>query len=111
MSPVTTPLPHLTPSTTCDYIPNSSCTNNTAPGNSTTYSSGRNEALAQIEIFVSGLIFACAVIGNSIVLFVLGTRRKKLSRMNLMIAHLSVADLFVAFFNVLPQLIWDITFR
>ena len=38
-------------------------------------------------------------------------RRKKLSRMNLMIVQLSVADLFVAFFNVLPQIIWDITYR
>ena len=38
-------------------------------------------------------------------------RRKKLSRMNLLISHLALADLFVAFFNILPQLIWDITFR
>ncbi len=37
--------------------------------------------------------------------------RKKLSRMNMMIVHLSLADLFVAFCNVLPQLIWDITYR
>lgn len=57
------------------------------------------------------LIFALAVVGNSVVLLVLALRGKKLSRMNLMIVHLSVADLFVAFFNVLPQLLWDITFR
>ena len=31
--------------------------------------------------------------------------------MHILIAHLSLADLFVAFFEVLPQLIWDITFR
>jgi len=33
----------------------------------------------------------------------------RLSRMNRMIVHLSTADLFVAFFNVLPQLLWDVT--
>ena len=44
-------------------------------------------------------------------LYLLFFRRQKLSRMNLLIAHLAAADLFVAFFNVLPQLIWDITFR
>lgn len=32
-----------------------------------------------------------------------------LSRMDFMIFHLAVADLSVAFFNVLPQLIWDAT--
>ena len=107
MSSVNTPLPHMTLSTTGDYITNSFGTN----GTGTAPSGERNEVLAQFEIFVSGLIFACAVVGNSIDLFVLGTRRKKLCRMNLMIAHLSIADLFVAFFNVLPQLIWDVTFR
>lgn len=31
--------------------------------------------------------------------------------MQILIVHLCLADLFVAFFNVLPQLIWDITFQ
>ena len=71
----------------------------------------RNESLAQIEIAVQAVILFLAIFGNGMVLLVLALRRKKLSRMNLMIAHLSIADLFVAFFNVLPQLIWDITAR
>ena len=29
--------------------------------------------------------------------------------MNFLIMHLALADIFVAFFNILPQLIWDIT--
>jgi len=33
----------------------------------------------------------------------------KLSRMTAMIVHLSCADLFVAVFNILPQLLWDVT--
>ena len=71
----------------------------------------RDEELAKFEVAVQAIIFALAVIGNSIVLLVLFSRHKKLSRMNLMIVHLSVADLFVAFFNVLPQMIWDITYQ
>lgn len=71
----------------------------------------RNEELAKIEIAVQCVILTLALAGNSIVLIVLlGIRNKrKLSRMNLMIVHLSFADLFVAFFNILPQLAWDIT--
>ena len=72
---------------------------------------GRNNDLAKIEIAVQATILAIAVFGNLTVLLVLGTRKKKLSWMNMMIMHLSLADLSVAFFNVLPQLIWDITFR
>lgn len=29
--------------------------------------------------------------------------------MHMFILHLSVADLLVAFFNILPQLLWDIS--
>ena len=71
----------------------------------------RNEELVIIEIAVQAVIMFFAVFGNCIVLLVLCLRGKKLSRMNLLIVHLSLADLFVAFFNILPQLIWDITFR
>jgi len=37
--------------------------------------------------------------------------RCRLSRMDFMLFHLAVADLSVAFFNVLPQLLWDATGR
>ena len=79
-------------------------------GNST---ASRDEGLARVEIILQGVIFALAVFGNGLVLAILFFRLKgkKLSRMNTMIMHLSIADLFVAFFNILPQLIWDITFR
>lgn len=74
---------------------------------------GRNESLAQLEITIQAIILFLAIFGNGIVILVLlgMRRRKKLSRMNMMIVHLSFADLFVAFFNVLPQLAWDITYR
>ncbi|XP_062584899.1 cephalotocin receptor 1-like [Saccostrea cucullata] len=68
----------------------------------------RDETLAQAEISVQVVIFVLAVFGNATVLAVLLPRKK--SRMYLFMMHLSLADLFVAFFNVLPQLIWDITY-
>ncbi|XP_042190688.1 arginine vasopressin receptor 1Aa isoform X1 [Callorhinchus milii] len=72
---------------------------------------GRNENLAKTEISVLGIIFLVAVIGNLSVLMALYKTKKKMSRMHLFIKHLSVADLVVAVFQVLPQFIWDITYR
>ena len=69
----------------------------------------RDEQFAQVEIAVQSVIFALAVLGNGIVVTTLACGKKKLGRMNLMIIHLSLADLFVAFLNVLPQLMWDVT--
>nr|XP_014428823.1 arg8-vasotocin receptor-like isoform X2 [Pelodiscus sinensis] len=69
----------------------------------------RDEQLAQVEIGVLGIIFVTASVGNFILILVLWRRRKKLSRMYVFMLHLSIADLVVAFFQVLPQLIWDIT--
>ncbi|TWW64905.1 arg8-vasotocin receptor-like [Takifugu flavidus] len=69
---------------------------------------GRNEEVAKIEIGVLSLTFVAAVLGNVSVL--LATHRKP-SRVHLFMKHLSLADLVVAFFQVLPQLCWEVTFR
>nr|ADH29725.1 arginine vasopressin receptor 1A [Peromyscus californicus] len=71
----------------------------------------RNEELAKLEIAVLAVIFVVAVLGNSSVLLALHRTPRKTSRMHLFIRHLSLADLAVAFFQVLPQLCWDITYR
>ncbi|ELT90337.1 hypothetical protein CAPTEDRAFT_44722, partial [Capitella teleta] len=69
----------------------------------------RNEDLAKIEVTVQAIIFILAVVSNSLVLVILlCVRRKRLNRVYLMMVHLTCADLFVAFFNVLPQLTEDI---
>lgn len=68
----------------------------------------RDETLAQVEIAVQAVIFVFAVFGNATVLGVLFPRKR--TRMHLFMMHLSLADLFVAFCNVLPQLIWDVTY-
>ncbi|KAJ8382759.1 hypothetical protein SKAU_G00035370 [Synaphobranchus kaupii] len=72
---------------------------------------GRNEEVAKIEITVLSITFVVAVIGNLSVLLAMYNTKKKTSRMHLFIKHLSLADLVVAFFQVLPQLCWKITFR
>lgn len=71
----------------------------------------RNEDLAKLEIAVLAVIFVVALLGNSSVLLALHRTPRKTSRMHLFIRHLSLADLAVTFFQVLPQLCWDITYR
>ncbi|XP_036911600.1 oxytocin receptor [Sturnira hondurensis] len=71
----------------------------------------RNEALARVEVAVLGLILFLALSGNACVLLALRTTRHKHSRLFFFMKHLSIADLVVAVFQVLPQLLWDITFR
>lgn len=84
--------------------------NSTFLTNNSLHFSERNEELAQAEIGVSSAIFSLAVFGNSTVLIVFLLRKRRLTRMHLLMLHLSLADLSVAFFNVLPQLIWDVTY-
>ncbi|XP_026776257.3 vasopressin V2 receptor isoform X1 [Pangasianodon hypophthalmus] len=71
----------------------------------------RDQALAQAEIGVLSLVLALTTLGNSFVLWVLLRRRKHHAPMHLFMINLCVADLVVAFFQVLPQLLWDITER
>lgn len=71
----------------------------------------RDERLAQVEIALLSIIFITAGILNFGVLVVLWRRRKQLSRMRVFVFHLCVADLVVTFFQVCPQLLWDVTDR
>uniref|UniRef100_A0A8C1HV32 Arginine vasopressin receptor 1Ab n=1 Tax=Cyprinus carpio carpio TaxID=630221 RepID=A0A8C1HV32_CYPCA len=94
-------------------IPNPTMVNasNQTTANNDTDPFGRNEDVAKMEITVLGVTFLVAVIGNLCVLLAMHNNKKKSSRMHLFIKHLSLADLVVAFFQVLPQLCWEITFR
>ncbi|XP_077194796.1 vasopressin V1a receptor isoform X2 [Paroedura picta] len=81
-------------------------------GNASSSFYERDEELAKLEIGVLALTFVLAVLGNALVLLALRrTPRQKASRMHLFIRHLSLADLAVAFFQVLPQLCWEVTYR
>jgi len=65
----------------------------------------RDEQLARVEISLLGTILALALLGNGMMAGVLRriSLRRKLTRMNRMMAHLTVADIFVAVCHVLPQ--------
>ncbi|XP_005732679.1 vasopressin V2 receptor [Pundamilia nyererei] len=71
----------------------------------------RDIGLARAEIAVLAVVLALTTLGNSFVLWVLLRRRKHNAPMHIFMVNLCVADLVVAFFQVLPQLIWDITER
>ena len=79
--------------------------------NDTSMSYSRNEVLAKVEISVLAIILYLALFGNIVVVAVLLYRKAKLTRMQLFIIHLAVADIAVALCQVLPQLIMDITYR
>ncbi|XP_061770339.1 arg8-vasotocin receptor-like [Nerophis ophidion] len=71
----------------------------------------RDEALARMEIIVLSVAFVAATVGNASMLLALRVSQRKPSRVHLFMTHLSLADLVVAFFQVLPQLYWQVTFR
>uniref|UniRef100_A0A8C2W886 Arginine vasopressin receptor 2b, tandem duplicate, 1 n=1 Tax=Cyclopterus lumpus TaxID=8103 RepID=A0A8C2W886_CYCLU len=64
-----------------------------------------------VKIALLSIIFITAGILNFGLLLVLWKRRKRLSRMRVFVFQLCVADLVVTFFQVCPQLMWDITDR
>ncbi|XP_040015660.1 vasopressin V2 receptor-like [Xiphias gladius] len=71
----------------------------------------RDESLAKVEITLLSVIFVSATVLNTAVLLVLWRQRKQMSRMRVFVFHLCLADLVVAFFQVCPQLMWEITDR
>ncbi|XP_053723755.1 oxytocin receptor b [Synchiropus splendidus] len=79
--------------------------------NSTVNPLKRNEEVAKVEVAVLVLVLLLALTGNLCVLKAVHSTKHSQSRMYYFMKHLSIADLVVAVFQVLPQLIWDITFR
>uniref|UniRef100_A0A8D0GXR7 Arginine vasopressin receptor 1B n=1 Tax=Sphenodon punctatus TaxID=8508 RepID=A0A8D0GXR7_SPHPU len=67
--------------------------------------------MAKAEIGVLAAILAVATVGNLGVLLAMYRLRKKMTRMHLFIFHLGLTDLGVALFQVLPQMIWEVTYR
>nr|Q90334.1 RecName: Full=Isotocin receptor; Short=ITR [Catostomus commersonii]CAA61050.1 isotocin receptor [Catostomus commersonii] len=90
---------------------NSTVGNETFGGNQTVNPLKRNEEVAKVEVTVLALVLFLALAGNLCVLIAIYTAKHTQSRMYYLMKHLSIADLVVAVFQVLPQLIWDITFR
>ncbi|XP_045582759.2 cephalotocin receptor 1 [Procambarus clarkii] len=86
-------------------------TSNASAAGDSTQASIRDETLVVWEIITLLAIFVLTVLGNVVVLFMLLVRHKKLTRMCYFILSLCVSDLITAFFNVLPQLVWEVTYR
>ncbi|KAM9445374.1 vasopressin V2 receptor [Clarias gariepinus] len=84
---------------------------NSTAGTTNASHAGRDEILAQAEIGILSVILVLTTLSNSFVLWVLLRRRKNKAPMHLFMVNLCVADLVVAFFQILPQLVWDITDR
>ncbi|XP_060695480.1 vasopressin V2 receptor-like [Hemiscyllium ocellatum] len=61
------------------------------------------------KIAVLSFVFVLATLGNCIFLCTLWRKHRKSSRTRLFLFHLCTADLVVAFFQVLPQLLWEVT--
>ncbi|KAB0402442.1 hypothetical protein E2I00_006825, partial [Balaenoptera physalus] len=72
---------------------------------------GQHEFLREPRRGARGQLQPMVASGRQRVLLALHRTPRKTSRMHLFIRHLSLADLAVALFQVLPQLCWDITYR
>ncbi|NP_001265801.1 vasopressin V2 receptor-like [Oryzias latipes] len=67
----------------------------------------RDALLAVAEVVVLAVILVMALLSNGMVLMVLLRRGKRHSPLHQFMLNLCVADLVVALFQVLPQLVWD----
>ena len=86
-----------TPSSASD--PNATTSNMTSSSSSSLFTA---------KVTVQAVILALAIFGNSCLLLVMRVRKRHYTRMQIFIIHLCFADMLVAFFNILPQLIWEI---
>ncbi|XP_078099340.1 arginine vasopressin receptor 2, like [Sander vitreus] len=66
---------------------------------------------ALIRVGILGLVFVLATCGNLFFLDALWKKRKRNTKTQLFLLHLCLADLVVAFFQVLPQFLMEITHR
>ncbi|XP_078112015.1 vasopressin V2 receptor-like [Sander vitreus] len=67
----------------------------------------RDAVLAVAEVVVLAIILVMALFGNGLVLVVLLRRRGHHNPLHQFMLNLCLADLVVALFQVLPQLVWD----
>ncbi|XP_076578960.1 arginine vasopressin receptor 2, like [Chaetodon auriga] len=72
---------------------------------------GAHEHFAHVRAAILGLVFVLATCANLVLLGTLWKKRKKHTRTQLFLLHLCLADLVVAFFQVLPQFLIEITHR
>eukprot|EP00061_Rhincodon_typus_P008615 g31377.t1 len=86
---------------------NESCTQRESSSANGTLPTGNRPVAAKIAVL--SFVFVLATLGNCIFLCTLWRKRRNSSRTRLFLFHLCTADLVVAFFQVLPQLLWEVT--
>ncbi|KAH3695213.1 hypothetical protein DPMN_082670 [Dreissena polymorpha] len=72
------------------------------------YNNPSDNDLFLTRVIVQCVILALAIFGNVVLFITMRMRKRALTRVHWFILHLCLADLLVAFFNILPQLIWDV---
>ncbi|CAL8255406.1 unnamed protein product [Arctogadus glacialis] len=95
---------------TDSYLPDNSSVISAGRWEKATNATGgweRDALLAVAEVVVLAVILAMALLGNGLVLAVLLRRRRRHNPLHQFMMNLCVADLVVALFQVLPQLVWD----
>lgn len=111
ISPVISNIPNSFVGLTNDMERNKTFTTDGQNTSSNVTAMSRDETLAKVEIAILSTILFMALFSNLAVIVVLLSRKRKLTRMQLFIIHLCIADISVGLFQVLPQLVMDITYR
>uniref|UniRef100_A0A8C5M5G0 G-protein coupled receptors family 1 profile domain-containing protein n=1 Tax=Leptobrachium leishanense TaxID=445787 RepID=A0A8C5M5G0_9ANUR len=62
----------------------------------------------QLRIIVMTIIFAVAMVGNTAVLYKICSGKDKKRKINFLITHLALADLYVSLVTLLSQIIWEL---
>ncbi|XP_052814138.1 cephalotocin receptor 2-like [Mya arenaria] len=90
------------------YIPESSTQDGGELNVTIATYSHQDDDLFLIKVVVQIVILVLALFGNTCLFISMRRRKRSYTRMHVFIMHLCFADLLVAFFNILPQLIWEI---
>ncbi|MEE6509044.1 hypothetical protein FKM82_023925 [Ascaphus truei] len=62
----------------------------------------------QLRIITMTFIFAVALLGNSVVLYKICSGKDKKRKINFLITHLALADLYVSVMTLFSQMIWEL---
>ncbi|KAM4707149.1 putative G-protein coupled receptor 150 [Discoglossus pictus] len=62
----------------------------------------------QLRIITMTIIFAVALVGNVIVLYKICSGKDKKRKINFLITHLALADLYVSVVTLLSQIVWEL---
>ncbi|KAG8429167.1 hypothetical protein GDO86_018155 [Hymenochirus boettgeri] len=61
----------------------------------------------QLRIISMTVIFGVALVGNTLVLYKILSGKEKKRKVNILITHLALADLYVSILTLLSQIIWE----